>query len=202
MCFVFTDIEHQSQAFKFINGILWHDGIKYRRVTGFNKKNRVQYWICSYSNKYKNTKCECRAITKYVLKEGSDMEDIVNLNEIDITISDDMETYNSEIFEDITNHEGSVVDPRKSEQFTEVLVYGDTLEKHAIFHEVDKVELTVMEMKENMDFVMAKDPTLEPSTVYKAVLLECTEKLEGDLKNEVIAALEITKTEGHYRYVQ
>ena len=167
MCFVFTNMEHQSQAYKFINGILWLDGIKYRRVAGFNKKNIVQYWICSYSNKYKNTKCECRAITKYVLKEGSDMEDIVNLNEIDITISDDMETYNSEIFEDITNHEGSVVDPRKSEQFTEVLVYGDTLEKHAIFHEVDKVEFTVMEMKENMDFVMAKDPTLEPSTSWK-----------------------------------
>ena len=46
------------------------------------------------------------------------MEDTGNLNEINISINDDMDTYNSEIFEDITNHEGSVVDPRKSEQFT------------------------------------------------------------------------------------
>ena len=29
MCFVFRDIEHQSQAFKFIIGILWLDGFKY-----------------------------------------------------------------------------------------------------------------------------------------------------------------------------
>ena len=29
MCFVFRDIEHKSQAFKFIIGILWLDGFKY-----------------------------------------------------------------------------------------------------------------------------------------------------------------------------
>ena len=58
-----------------------------------------------------------------------------------------------------------------------------------------------MEMKENMDFVMTKDPTLEPNTVYRAVLLEYTDKFEGDLKNELIAALETTKTESHYRFV-
>ena len=29
MCFVFRDIEHKSQAFKFIIRILWLDGFKY-----------------------------------------------------------------------------------------------------------------------------------------------------------------------------
>ena len=34
MCSVFTNMEHQI---KFINGILWLDGIKYWRVASLNK---------------------------------------------------------------------------------------------------------------------------------------------------------------------
>ena len=58
-----------------------------------------------------------------------------------------------------------------------------------------------MEIKENMDFVMTKDPTLEPSKLYRAILLEYTDKCEVDLNNEVMAAVETMKTESHYRFV-
>ena len=87
------------------------------------------------------------------------------------TLVEDVDNENDTL-EEATNVEDSLFDPMKSEQFIEVLVCRDKLQKHANYHEVDNIELAVMEMKENIDFVMAKDPKLEPSTVYIAVLLD------------------------------
>ena len=76
-------------------------------------------------------------------------------------------------------------------------MFADQLEKHALYHEVDRMELMTAEMREDIDFVMRKDRTLEPSTVYKAVLVDYTNKLEGEEKNELIAVLETTKNDSH-----
>ena len=129
MWLAFIDMEHPIQVFKLINGILWLDGIKYRRVAGFNKKTRVQYWICSFDNKYKNTKCECRAFIKLVLKHGNEEEEIANLTEM---IWNEMTPLKKQQKLKIV----CLILHRKSEQFIEVLVYGDKLEKHANYHEV------------------------------------------------------------------
>ena len=47
---------------------------------------------------------------------------------------------------------------------------------------------------------MANNPTLEPSTFYRTLLLKYTKKLKGELQNEVIAAIEITKNKNEYRF--
>ena len=48
---------------------------------------------------------------------------------------------------------------------------------------------------------MVKDQTLEPSTIYRADLIDITEILEDDLRYGVIAAyIDTTKKESHYRF--
>ena len=52
------------ESFKILNGGLWIEGLKYRKAKKFCMKNKSQYWVCSYSSWYKNTKCKCYATTR------------------------------------------------------------------------------------------------------------------------------------------
>ena len=92
-----------------------------------------------------------------------------------------------------------LVDPRGNPNFKEILVYVDPVDKHAKYHEIDKFNMLVEEMKESMDFIVQKDPTLEPLTVYNAVVQEYTNKLGNEEKSELLAVLSQTKVESHLR---